>query len=74
NRFPINTPSTKEEAYYRILFSKHFKSEGAANCVPHEASVACSTATALKWDASFASQNEPSGRAIAGVHDMAYKK
>lgn len=74
NRFPINTPATKEEAYYRIIFNKFFPSEAAANCVPHEASIACSTATALKWDASFTAQNEPSGRAIAGVHDDAYKK
>ncbi|MBK5200396.1 MAG: asparagine synthase B [Spirochaetaceae bacterium] len=74
NRFPINTPSTKEEAYYRIIFSKVFPSEAAANCVPHEASVACSTAIALKWDASFTAQNEPSGRAIAGIHESAYTK
>lgn len=74
NRFPINTPATKEEAYYRIIFSKAFPSEAAANCVPHEASIACSTETALKWDASFTAQNEPSGRAIAGVHESAYKK
>lgn len=69
HRFPINTPSTKEEAYYRILFTKHFKSEAAASCVPHEASIACSTAIALEWDASFKSMNEPSGRAILGVHE-----
>ncbi len=74
NRFPINTPATKEEAYYRIIFSNAFPSEAAANCVPHEASIACSTATALKWDASFTAQNEPSGRAIAGVHESAYKE
>ena len=69
HRFPINTPATKEEAYYRILFTKHFKSEAAASCVPHEASIACSTAIALEWDASFKSMNEPSGRAILGVHE-----
>jgi len=72
-RFPINTPSTKEEYYYRSIFSKHFPSESAAKCVPHEASVACSTAKALEWDAAFKSMNEPSGRAIAGVHEKAYK-
>lgn len=73
NRFPINTPATKEEAYYRILFSRHFKSEGAASTVPHEASVACSTATALEWDESFKKMNEPSGRAVKTVHEKAYK-
>lgn len=71
-RFPINTPSTKEEYYYRSIFAKHFPSESAARTVPHEASVACSTAKALEWDAAFKSMNEPSGRAVAGVHDKAY--
>ncbi len=71
-RFPVNTPSTKEEYYYRSIFAKHFPSESAARCVPHEASVACSTAIALEWDATFKKMNEPSGRAIAGVHDQAY--
>ena len=71
-RFPINTPATKEEYYYRSIFAKHFPSESAARCVPHEASVACSTAKALEWDAAFKSMNEPSGRAVAGVHDKAY--
>jgi asparagine synthase (glutamine-hydrolysing) len=71
-RFPINTPLNKEEYYYRSIFAKHFPSETAAKTVPHEASVACSTATALEWDASFKAMNEPSGRAIAGVHNDAY--
>ena len=70
-RFPINTPATKEEYYYRTIFSKHFPSESAAKCVPHEASVACSTAKALEWDEAFKKMNEPSGRAVAGVHEHA---
>jgi len=72
-RYPINTPATKEEYYYRTIFAKHFPSESAAKCVPHEASVACSTAKALEWDEAFKKMNEPSGRAIAGVHEVAYK-
>ncbi len=68
HRFPVNTPSTKEEYYYRSIFAEFFPSESAAACVPHEASVACSTAKALEWDAAFRNMNEPSGRAIAGVH------
>ncbi len=72
-RFPINTPSTKEEYYYRMIYSKHFPSESAARCVPHEASVACSTAKALEWDEAFKKMNEPSGRAVGGVHEKAYK-
>ncbi len=73
-RYPINTPATKEEYYYRTIFAKHFPSESAAKCVPHEASVACSTAKALEWDEAFRKMNEPSGRAISGVHEDAYKK
>ena len=73
-RFPINTPATKEEYYYRTIFSRHFPSESAAKCVPHEASVACSTAKALEWDESFRKMNEPSGRAVSGVHESAYEK
>jgi asparagine synthase (glutamine-hydrolysing) len=52
-RFPINTPLNKEEYYYRSIFAKFFPSETAAKTVPHEASVACSTATALEWDEAF---------------------
>ena len=67
-RFPVNTPATKEEYYYRSIFAEFFPSESAAVCVPHEASVACSTAKALEWDEAFRKMNEPSGRAVAGVH------
>ena len=67
-RFPINTPATKEEYFYRSIFSEFFPSDSAASCVPHEASVACSTAKALEWDEAFRKMNEPSGRAVSGVH------
>ena len=71
-KFPIQPPGTKEEYYYRLLFSEHFPSDTAANCVPQEPSVACSTKIALEWDEAFKSLNEPSGRAISKVHDDAY--
>ena len=71
-RFPINTPMCKEEYYYRSIFEEHFPSESAAKSVPHEASVACSTAKALEWDEAWKNMNEPSGRAVAGVHNDAY--
>ncbi|MDO6490707.1 MULTISPECIES: asparagine synthase B [unclassified Cellulophaga] len=71
-RFPINTPLNKEEYYYRTIFEGHFPSDAAALSVPQEASVACSTATALEWDEAFKNMNDPSGRAIANVHDEAY--
>ena len=72
-RFPINTPMNKEEYYYRSIFEEHFPSKSAAKCVPSVPSVACSTAEALKWDASFSKLNDPSGRAVKGVHENAYK-
>ncbi|MCQ2256843.1 MAG: asparagine synthase B [Bacteroidaceae bacterium] len=71
-RFPINTPMNKEEYYYRSIFEEHFPSDSAAKSVPHEASVACSTAKALEWDEAWKNMNEPSGRAVAGVHEQAY--
>ena len=72
-RFPINPPQNKEEYYYRSIFAEHFPSDSAAKSVPSVPSVACSTAEALAWDASFKNQNDPSGRAVAGVHQEAYK-
>ena len=71
-KFPIKTPTTKEEYYYRSLFSEHFPSNTAAMSVPQEPSVACSTKIALEWDEAFKSVNEPSGRAISKVHQDAY--
>ena len=71
-RFPINPPKNKEEYYYRSIFAEHFPSDSAAKSVPSEASVACSTAIALEWDAAFKGMNDPSGRAVKGVHKKAY--
>ena len=71
-KFPLQTPTSKEEFYYRSIFTEHFPSDAAALCVPQEASVACSTQIALDWDESFKNMNDPSGRAVANVHDDAY--
>lgn len=71
-RFPINTPQNKEEYYYRSIFAEHFPSDSAARSVPSVPSVACSTAEALAWDRSFQHLNDPSGRAVKGVHEQAY--
>lgn len=71
-RFPINPPQNKEEYYYRSIFEEHFPSASAARSVPSVPSVACSTVEALAWDASFRNLNDPSGRAVAGVHEQAY--
>ncbi|MCD8304581.1 MAG: asparagine synthase B [Prevotellaceae bacterium] len=71
-RFPVNTPLCKEEYYYRSIFAELFPSQSAARCVNQEASVACSTSIALEWDKAWKGMNDPSGRAVAGVHEQAY--
>jgi asparagine synthase (glutamine-hydrolysing) len=63
----------KEEYYYRSIFESHFPSASAARSVPSVPSVACSSAEALAWDASFKNTNDPSGRAVKGIHEQAYK-
>jgi asparagine synthase (glutamine-hydrolysing) len=67
-KFPINPPQTKEAYWYRSLFARHFPNPAVAHLVPGGPSVACSTPTAIKWDASFANSADPSGRSVKGVH------
>jgi asparagine synthase (glutamine-hydrolysing) len=73
-RFPINTPMSKEEYFYRSIFTEHFPSDSAASCVPSVPSIACSTPVALEWDASFKNNADPSGRSVGSVHLEAYEK
>ena len=71
NRYPHNTPTTKEGYRYRMIFEEFFPGEAAEKTVPGGKSIACSTERAMGWDASFALRADPSGR-CAGVHDAAY--
>lgn len=71
SRFPINTPQTKEAYYYRGLFERLFPGTACAETVPGGKSIACSSPAAIAWDAAFANAADPSGRAIAGVHQAA---
>ncbi|MCU0362174.1 MAG: asparagine synthase B, partial [Bacteroidales bacterium] len=71
-RFAVNPPQSKEEYYYRSIFSEHFPSACAARCVPSVPSVACSTPEALAWDESFTKLTDPSGRAVKSVHINSY--
>ncbi len=73
-KFPLQTPTSKEEYYYRSIFEEHFPSDAAALSVPQEPSVACSTRVALEWDEAFRNMNDPSGRAVSHVHADAYVK
>lgn len=67
-KFPIQTPQSKEEYFYRSIFEEHFKSKDAALTVPSVPSVACSTPIALEWDEAFANLTDPSGRSV-NVHN-----
>ncbi len=71
--FPLNTPDSKEAYLYRLFFTEHFPSRTAAETVPFEKSVACSTAIALEWDEEFKKMTDPSGRAVKSVHTDGYK-
>lgn len=71
-RFPLNPPATQEAYLYRRIFEEHFPLESCAACVPGGPSVACSTPEALAWDAALGALNDPSGRAVKGVHRSAY--
>lgn len=71
-RFPEATPPTKEAYLYRQIFESHFPQPAAVKTVPSGPSIACSTATAIKWDKSFQNRADPSGRAITGIHEHAY--
>jgi asparagine synthase (glutamine-hydrolysing) len=70
-RFPINTPQTKEAYLYRTLFEQAFPGDACARTVPGGKSIACSSPAAIAWDAAFANAADPSGRAVAGVHNAA---
>ncbi|KAF5470420.1 hypothetical protein F2P56_010936 [Juglans regia] len=72
--FPHNPPTTKEAYYYRTIFERFFPQNSARLSVPGGASVACSTAKAVEWDASWSNNLDPSGRAALGVHLSAYDR
>jgi asparagine synthase (glutamine-hydrolysing) len=69
NTFFVNTPQSKEAWLYRTIFQRHFPGEACARTVPGGKSIACSSPAAIEWDASFAAAADPSGRAMAGVHN-----
>jgi len=71
-RFPQQTPSSKEGYLYRSIFDKFFKNPTACLAVPVGPSIACSTPEAFRWSQEFAKRDDPSGRAVKGVHLDAY--
>jgi asparagine synthase (glutamine-hydrolysing) len=69
-RFPMQTPATKEAYLYRMIFEELFPSGEAALTVEYGPSIACSTATACEWSKNFRGMADPSGRAVR-VHQSA---
>mmetsp|Transcript_8666 Transcript_8666/g.22366 ORF Transcript_8666/g.22366 Transcript_8666/m.22366 type:complete len:617 (-) Transcript_8666:119-1969(-) len=67
-RFPMETPQTKEYYLLRSLFEKHFPGDSAVMTVPDGRSVACSTPEALSWKPEWENIVDISGRAV-GVHE-----
>ncbi len=72
-RFSYAPPATKEAYFYRTIFDSLFDHPDAAKQLPGGPSIACSTPTAIAWDESFKDHADPSGRAVRGVHDDAYR-
>lgn len=73
-RFPYNTPMTKEDYDNRERFERLFPSEACAKLTPGGASVACSSSHIMHWDKSFSQFADHSGRSIVGVHNSAYSE
>ncbi|WP_206859583.1 asparagine synthase B [Lysobacter changpingensis] len=71
SRFPVNPPQTKEAYLYRHIFEQFFPGVACAQTVPGGKSIACSSPVAIAWDAAFAKMADPSGRAVADVHEAA---
>lgn len=71
SRFPVNPPQTKEAYLYRHVFEQFFPGVACAQTVPGGKSIACSSPAAIAWDKAFAKMADPSGRAVAGVHEAA---
>lgn len=67
-RFPQQTPTSKEGYWYRTVFDSIFKNPTACLTVPVGPSIACSTPTAFRWSQDFVNRDDPSGRAVRGVH------
>lgn len=64
-RFPHQTPDTKEAYLYRSLFAACFGHVNDADTtVLFQPSIACSTGTAAEWHTSFQKCLDPSGDAI----------
>uniref|UniRef100_A0A7S0BLK4 asparagine synthase (glutamine-hydrolyzing) n=1 Tax=Rhodosorus marinus TaxID=101924 RepID=A0A7S0BLK4_9RHOD len=67
--YPFLTPESKEAFLYRRIFEERFGTASARHSVFTEASIACSTSTALEWDQEWKKNKDPSGLAMKEVHN-----
>ncbi|WP_439405916.1 asparagine synthase B [Bradyrhizobium sp. DASA03076] len=68
DRFPKQTPTSKEGYLYRMIFDTIFKNPTACLTVPVGPSIACSSPAAFRWSQEFTKMDDPSGRAVKGIH------
>ena len=72
-KFPVQSPDTKEGYYYRSIFAEFYPSSEAAMTVESGPSIACSSPVAFRWSQEFKNMDDPSGRAVK-VHQKSIKK
>ena len=64
-KFPYQTPDTKEAYWYRQMFENMFSHvSDAEKTVLYQPSIACSTAKAVEWHEAFRNHTDPSGAAV----------
>ncbi|NQV90881.1 asparagine synthase B [Candidatus Woesearchaeota archaeon] len=68
-RFPIQSPDTKEAYLYRSIFEDKYPTEDEILTVEVGPSIACSSPTAYRWSKLFEGMADPSGRAVK-VHEQ----
>lgn len=73
HRFPHNTPTSKEAYLYREIFEKLFPHKSSAHCVPQGKTAGNATEAAGAWLGGML-LDDPSGRAVLGVHLNALPK
>lgn len=66
NWYPVNTPQTSEQLWYRYLFTNHFVGDVRAKTVHWDLNtIACSTGKVLEWDNEIKTfSKDPSGRSV----------
>lgn len=71
DKYPINTPITKEHFLYRKIFEEFYPHKSCIETVDHNInSIACSTERGLKWMNlnTYSKQNDASGRSLTDIY------